>query len=112
MHAKSKSVSILTRFSLKIDKICWPGSISHRSKTAHEFIVNFSTTLMFLVYAGKSRAVLDFSILYLFCLMFLRGLLPLFSSTPVNRVSPEMSIFSANPGIQTNSFTVNFVELR
>ena len=33
--------------------------ISNQSKTAHAFIVNFSTILAFFVYAGKSCAVLE-----------------------------------------------------
>ena len=34
--------------------------ISHQSKTAHPFIMNFSMILSFFVYAGKSHAVLEY----------------------------------------------------
>ena len=46
--------------------------ISHQSKMAHVFIVNFSTTFSFFVYAGKSLALLEFKIhVYILFLLYM-----------------------------------------
>ena len=59
-HAVSKYIPILTRSSFKNEKKrVLQYFLSHQSKTVHAFIVDYSTTLAFFVYAGKSRSVLE-----------------------------------------------------
>ena len=59
-HAKSKSISTLTRLSLKMKNNVQDYFISHQSKTVHDaFIVSFSTVLAFFSYAVKPRAVFE-----------------------------------------------------
>ena len=58
-YVESKSILILTRLSIKNEKKKVLDYFhAHQSKTAHAFIVNFSTILASFIYAEKSRAVL------------------------------------------------------
>ena len=75
-HAKSESITILTRFSLENEeKIMLDYFNSQQSKTAHALIVNFNTILAFFVLCRKITSSVRIYINIPVNSLFLRGVL-------------------------------------